>query len=94
MDGSVINWSDCWNHALAGGAHDPSRARAWDAARVTHPLDPLTAEEIVRVAGAVRAHATETDLLFSSITLAGPSNAALDAHRQRWSESGTPPPLP
>jgi primary-amine oxidase len=47
-----------------------------------HPLDPLTAEEIARVAAAVRAHASETDLLFSSITLAEPSKGSLDAHRQ------------
>jgi primary-amine oxidase len=46
-----------------------------------HPLDPLTAEEIVRVATAVRAHASETDLLFSSITLAEPSKGSLESHR-------------
>lgn len=57
-----------------------------EAARMAHPLDPLTAEEIARVAGAVRAHAEGSDLLFCSITLAEPSKASLEAHRQ-----GDPP---
>jgi primary-amine oxidase len=46
-----------------------------------HPLDPLTAEEITRVAAAVRDRAAQTDLLFSSITLAEPSKSAREAHR-------------
>src|SRR5688500_640168 len=58
------------------------RPRPWEAGAMPHPLDPLTAEEIVRVAGAVRARATEADLLFSSITLVEPSKASLEAHRQ------------
>src|SRR5215203_6760402 len=66
----------------------PARRRPvpWEAGPMPHPLDPLTAEEIVRVAGAVRARATEADLLFSSITLVEPSKASLEAHRQ-----GDPP---
>jgi primary-amine oxidase len=49
---------------------------------VPHPVDPLTAEEITRVATAVRAHVPGIDLLFSSITLAEPSKGSLEAHRQ------------
>ena len=52
---------------------------------MAHPLDPLSAEEIGRVGAAVRAHVPDTELLFSSITLAEPSKEALEAHRQ-----GTP----
>jgi primary-amine oxidase len=47
-----------------------------------HPLDPLTAEEITRVAATVRDRVAVADLLFSSITLAEPSKSALEAHRQ------------
>jgi primary-amine oxidase len=49
---------------------------------MAHPLDPLSAEEIGRVGAAVRAHVPDTEMLFSSITLAEPSKEALDAHRQ------------
>ncbi|MET0827377.1 MAG: hypothetical protein ABWZ89_12755, partial [Acidimicrobiales bacterium] len=44
---------------------------------MSHPLDPLTAEEIGRVGAAVRDHVPDTELLFSSITLAEPSKESL-----------------
>ncbi|HEY8060309.1 MAG TPA: primary-amine oxidase [Acidimicrobiales bacterium] len=48
---------------------------------MSHPLDPLTAEEIARVGAAVRDHVPGTDLLFSSITLAEPAKESLLADR-------------
>ncbi|HEY8058816.1 MAG TPA: hypothetical protein VID94_08690, partial [Acidimicrobiales bacterium] len=48
---------------------------------MSHPLDPLTAEEIARVGAAVRDHVPDRDLLFSSITLAEPAKSSVAADR-------------
>jgi primary-amine oxidase len=49
---------------------------------MAHPLDPLSAEEILAAAQAVRDHLPGSELLFSSITLLEPSKESLVAHRQ------------
>jgi primary-amine oxidase len=48
---------------------------------MAHPLDPLTAEEISRVADAVRAKLAPADVLFSAVTLAEPAKDVLLGHQ-------------
>lgn len=45
-----------------------------------HPLDPLAADEIVRVAGIVRAYKPSLDLAFNSIALNEPPKLAVQAY--------------